>query len=134
MWVLIVVVQKYYANHSIDTLHNCWPKISKKTKLILQSFIRIYWTKINVSKKRHRYNDAFNIMFHQVKCWYGIVSRLLTAKFTTISFTMPLEREMKYPFLLKRTLYHGRQYMIILWKHENLASIFCTLAELHMQV
>ena len=44
--------------------------------------------------------------------------RLLTSKFTTISFTMPLKQ--KYPFLL--------------WKHENLASIFFTLDEQHIHI
>jgi len=50
--------------------------------------------------KRHRYIHEFNKkLASEMLVWNCF--RLLTAKFTTILFTMPLEREMKYPFLLK---------------------------------
>jgi len=40
---------------------------------------------------------------------------------------MPLKGEISFP--AKNGHYHGGHYMIITWKHENLASIVFTLDE-----
>ena len=93
----------------------------------------MYWTKINVSKKRHRYNDEFNIILtSEMLVWNCF--RLLTAKFTTISFTMPLEREMKYHFLLKTDIVPWRSLYDHNMETWEPGIICCTLDEQHIQV
>ena len=88
---------------------------------------------MNVSKKQHRFNDEFNIiLLSEMLVWNCF--RLLIAKFTTISLTMTLKREIIFP-AKKRTLYHGGHYNDhTMETGEPGINFFFILDEQHIQV
>ena len=98
IWLENVTVDIWCAKiYIIPLIHLFWPKISEEKNLYRPlKFIGMYWTKNNVSKKRHRYNHEFNIILTSEMLLWNCF-RLLTAKFTTFSFTMPLKGEITFP-------------------------------------
>ena len=127
MWLLILVVQQYYI---IPLIHLFCTNISgketcfRKLKIYrLLKFIGMYQTKNNVSKKWHRYTHKFNIMLSSEMLVWNCF-RLLTAQFTTMSFTMTLKGEITIP---AKNGHHGGHFVIIICKPEYLTPsvVYC---------